>query len=283
MSWPGDRNGPSSEEGEMDLQLNGRTALVTGSTAGIGLAIATRLAVEGAEVAICGRSPDKLDQAVRAIAAHRPSGTVCAVLGDPATFDGAGRIAEELPEVDILVNNLGIYESKAFDAITDEDWRRIFEVNVLSGARLARQYLPGMLQRNWGRIIFVSSDSALVVPPDMIHYAMTKTAQLTISRGLAELTRGTGVTVNAAGDDALGRDRRLHEERRVRSGRAGGGDRGRVLRKAAADLADPADDRAGRDRGAGRLRGEPARLGHQWCGDPRRWRHRADDRVSRDA
>lgn len=141
---------------------------------------------------------------------------------------GAGRLLEAAPGVDILVNNLGIYESKAFTDITDEDWRKLFEVNVLGGARLARQYLPGMLERNWGRIIFVSSDSALKVPPDMIHYAMTKTAQLTISRGLAELTRGTRVTVNSvpARHDALGGHRRLPEERGQQPGCASGGDRG---------------------------------------------------------
>jgi NAD(P)-dependent dehydrogenase (short-subunit alcohol dehydrogenase family) len=185
----------------MDLQLDGKTALVTGSTAGIGLAIARRLAAERANVAVVGRSQAKLDEAAAAVAAEAPSGAaeagIRAILADAATTEGAATIARELPEIDILVNNLGIYESKDFSEITDDDWRRFFEVNVLSGARLARQYLPGMLKRNWGRIIFIASDSALVIPPDMIHYGMTKTAQLAISRGLAARTKGSRVTVNA--------------------------------------------------------------------------------------
>jgi len=176
----------------MDLQLDGKIALVTGSTAGIGLEIARTLAGEGADVVICGRSQEKLDAAVVDI-----DGKVRAVLGDPATAEGAEALIAAVPEIDILVNNLGIYESKAFEDITDEDWLRFFEVNVLSGARLARSYLPGMLERDWGRIIFIASDSALVIPPDMIHYGMTKTAQLAISRGLAATTKGTRVTVNS--------------------------------------------------------------------------------------
>jgi NAD(P)-dependent dehydrogenase (short-subunit alcohol dehydrogenase family) len=176
----------------MDLQLNGKTALVTGSTAGIGLEIARRLAHEGARVVICGRSQSKLDAAATGIGRN-----VRAVLADPATAAGAAALVAAIPEVDILVNNLGIYESKPFGAITDDDWRRFFDVNVLSGARLARCYFAGMIERNWGRIIFVASDSAVIVPPDMIHYGMTKTAQLAISRGLAAATRGTRVTVNS--------------------------------------------------------------------------------------
>jgi NAD(P)-dependent dehydrogenase (short-subunit alcohol dehydrogenase family) len=180
----------------MDLQLSNKTALVTGATAGIGLAIARRLAAEGAKVVIAGRTQAKLDAAVESIrvaaGAH-----VTGVLADPATTEGAAALLKAAPSVDILVNNLGIYEIKNFIDITDEDWRRYFEVNVLSGARLARAYLPGMLEKNWGRIIFVSSESGLVIPGPMIHYGMTKTAQLAISRGLAELTRGTNVTVNS--------------------------------------------------------------------------------------
>ncbi|AKQ65859.1 3-oxoacyl-[acyl-carrier protein] reductase [Myxococcus hansupus] len=183
----------------MDLQLDGRTALVTGSTAGIGLAIAARLAAEGAHVVIPGRSREKLDAAVAHIERAHPgtAARVRTVLANPADAAGATLLARELPDVDILVNNLGIYESKAFGDVSDEDWRKFFEVNVLSGARLARQYLPGMMKRNWGRIIFIASDSALVIPPDMIHYGMTKSAQLSISRGLAATTKGTRVTVNA--------------------------------------------------------------------------------------
>jgi NAD(P)-dependent dehydrogenase (short-subunit alcohol dehydrogenase family) len=175
----------------MDLQLQGKTALVTGSTAGIGLEIARTLSQEGAAVILCGRSREKLDQAVAEI-----GGTARGVLADPATAEGAAALTAVIPAVDILINNLGIYESKAFGDITDDDWRRFFEVNVLSGVRLARHYFPAMLEKDWGRIIFIASDSGLMVPPDMIHYGMTKTAQLAISRGLASLTKGTKVTVN---------------------------------------------------------------------------------------
>jgi NAD(P)-dependent dehydrogenase (short-subunit alcohol dehydrogenase family) len=180
----------------MDLHLNDKSALVTGSTAGIGLEIARKLAVEGAKVIITGRNKAKLDQAVDSI---RTSGGayVSGVLADAATEEGAAALVLATPNVDILVNNLGIYEMKDFAAITDADWRRYFEVNVLSGARLARAYFPGMLERNWGRIIFISSESGLVTPAEMIHYGMTKTAQLAISRGLAGLTKGTKVTVNS--------------------------------------------------------------------------------------
>ena len=178
----------------MDLSLTGKTALVTGATAGIGLAIARRLAEEGALVTICGRRQDKLDAALAEIAAY---GTVHGVLADPATAEGAAALIAEVPETDILINNLGIYEAKPFTEISDADWHHFFEVNVVSGARLARHYFPRMLARDWGRVIFIASESALVIPQEMIHYGMTKTAQLAISRGLAEQTRGTGVTVNA--------------------------------------------------------------------------------------
>jgi NAD(P)-dependent dehydrogenase (short-subunit alcohol dehydrogenase family) len=173
----------------MDLQLIGKTALVTGSTAGIGLEIARRLVTEGADVVICGRNQTKLDAASAEIGAR-------GVLADPATADGAAALVAAVPDIDVLVNNLGIYEAKPFGEITDDDWRRFFEVNVLSGARLARSYFPGMLARDWGRVIFIASESGVMVPPDMIHYGMTKTAQLAISRGLAGLTKGTRVTVN---------------------------------------------------------------------------------------
>jgi NAD(P)-dependent dehydrogenase (short-subunit alcohol dehydrogenase family) len=170
----------------MDLQLNDKTALITGSTAGIGLEIARKLAVEGTTVIITGRNKAKLDRAVDSI---RESGgaRVSFVLADASTEEGAAVLVRATPRVDILVNNLGIYEIKDFAAITDADWRSYFEVNVLSGARLARAYFPGMLERNWGRIIFISSESGLVTPGEMIHYGMTKTAQLAISRGLAGL------------------------------------------------------------------------------------------------
>jgi len=178
----------------MDLELTGKTALVTGATAGIGLAIAERLAAEGALVTICGRSQAKLDAAVERVS---PKGQVKAILADPATAEGAATLIAAVPETDILINNLGIYEAKPFTEITDADWHHLFEVNVVSGARLARHYFPRMLAKDWGRVIFIASESALAIPQEMIHYGMTKTAQLAISRGLAEQTRGTGVTVNS--------------------------------------------------------------------------------------
>lgn len=178
----------------MELHLEDKTALVTGATAGIGLAIAERLAAEGAQVIICGRSADKLEAAAARIG---DGARVRTVLADPATADGAARLIEAVPTVDILVNNLGIYEAKAFEDIADADWHHLFEVNVVSGARLARHYFPQMLASGSGRIIFIASESGLLPPADMIHYGMTKTAQLAIARGLAERTRGTGVTVNS--------------------------------------------------------------------------------------
>jgi NAD(P)-dependent dehydrogenase (short-subunit alcohol dehydrogenase family) len=180
----------------MNLQINGKTALVTGSTAGIGLEIARKLAQEGAHVVVSGRSQAKLDQAVQSI---RISGgiSVRGVLADAATAEGAEALRHAVPQLDILVNNLGVYENKPFAELSDADWIRYFETNVLSGVRLARVYFPGMLERNWGRIIFISSESGLMTPSSMIHYGMTKTAQLAVSRGLAELTRGTKVTVNS--------------------------------------------------------------------------------------
>ncbi|MDH7639653.1 SDR family NAD(P)-dependent oxidoreductase [Sphingomonas oryzagri] len=177
----------------MDLKLTGKTAIVTGSTAGIGLAIAERLAAEGVEVTITGRSQSKLDAAAEQIA---KVGKVNPVLADPATAEGAAALIAAVPEANILVNNLGIYEAKAFTDISDADWHHLFEVNVVSGARLARHYFPKMLAKDWGRVIFISSESSLVIPEEMIHYGTTKTAQLAIARGLAQQTKGTGVTVN---------------------------------------------------------------------------------------
>jgi NAD(P)-dependent dehydrogenase (short-subunit alcohol dehydrogenase family) len=180
----------------MDLKLTGKTALVTGSTAGIGLEIARRLAVEGASVIVTGRSEKKLDEAVNSI---RASGgkQVSGVVADAGTAEGAKTVLAAAGQVDILVNNLGIYEAKSFTDITDEDWLSMFEVNVLSGVRLARGLMPGMIERNWGRIIFISSESGLNTPAEMVHYGTTKTAQLAVSRGLANLAKGTGVTVNS--------------------------------------------------------------------------------------
>ena len=180
----------------MDLQIKGKLALVTGSTGGIGLEIARGLAIEGAKVAIVGRGNGKVDAAVADIKASGGAG-VNGITADVTTAEGAAEVVRHLPSVDILVNNVGIYESRNFGDITDEEWKRYFDVNVLSGIRLSRSYFPGMLERNSGRIIFVSSESALSGPKDLIHYGVTKTAQLTISRGLAEMTKGTKVTVNS--------------------------------------------------------------------------------------
>jgi NAD(P)-dependent dehydrogenase (short-subunit alcohol dehydrogenase family) len=175
----------------MDLELKGKTALITGSTAGIGLAIATVLTREGAAVIVNGRTAERVEQAVRI------SGAAHGIAADLGTEAGARAVIERFPSVDILVNNLGIFEPKPFEEIPDDDWRRFFEVNVLSGVRMSRHYIGPMKRKNWGRIVFISSESALQIPKEMIHYGMTKTAQLAISRGLAETTAGTGVTVNS--------------------------------------------------------------------------------------
>ena len=161
----------------MDLQLNGKTALVTGSTAGIGHAIATALAGEDATVIVNGRTQARVDEAIKSIQAKHKHAKVSGIAADLGTREGATAVVRALPEIDILINNLGIFEPKAFVDITDEDWEHIFEVNVLSGVRLSRQYLPVMLKKNWGRIVFISSESAVNIPTEMIHYGVTKTAQ----------------------------------------------------------------------------------------------------------
>lgn len=181
----------------MDLQLQNKTAVITGSTAGIGLAIASLLAKEGAQVVINGRSQERLEDAISWIKNSGASGKVRGVVADLGTAQGANEFVREIPETDILVNNLGIFEPKPFELITDADWTRFFETNVMSGVRLSRAYLPKMKAQNWGRIIFISSESALQIPAEMIHYGTTKTAQIAIARGLAETCAGTGVTVNA--------------------------------------------------------------------------------------
>jgi NAD(P)-dependent dehydrogenase (short-subunit alcohol dehydrogenase family) len=181
----------------MDLQLKGKTALVTGSTAGIGLAIADALAAEGAHVTINGRTGARVDEALRAIRTHTPDANVRGIAADLATAKGCQELLAALPAVDILVNNLGIFEPKPFAEIPDSDWLRFFEANVMSGVRMSRHYLPKMLSAGWGRVIFISSESAINIPAEMIHYGMTKTAQVSIARGLAEMTKGTAVTVNS--------------------------------------------------------------------------------------
>lgn len=181
----------------MDLGLQGKQAVVTGSTAGIGLAIASALAEEGARVVINGRSEARVAAALDAIHRRAKSADVRGVAADLGNSEGVARFIEQVPEADILVNNLGIFEPKPFLEIPDADWIRFFAVNVLSGVRLTRHFLPGMLRKNWGRVIFIASESAQQIPAEMIHYGMTKTAQVAIARGLAESVAGTGVTVNS--------------------------------------------------------------------------------------
>lgn len=180
----------------MDLQLNGKLALVTGSTAGIGLAIARTLAGEGARVIINGRTQARVDEAVAAILATVPEASLESFAGDLGKAEECDKIAAAFPDVEILVNNLGIFEPKPFEEIPDTDWYRFFETNFMSGMRLSRHYLAKMKARDWGRIIFISSESSSDVPAEMIHYGVTKTMQVSLARGLANLTTGTGVTVN---------------------------------------------------------------------------------------
>jgi NAD(P)-dependent dehydrogenase (short-subunit alcohol dehydrogenase family) len=181
----------------MDLQLKNKKALVTGSTGGIGLAVASWLAREGAAVVVNGRTPKRVDEAVKHVGQQAAGAQVSGVAADLGTAQGAAQLTRAVPTLDILVNNLGIYETKEFPAISDEDWLHIFEVNVLSGVRLSRFYLPQMLRAKWGRVLFVSSESGVNIPVEIIHYGVTKTAQIALARGLAEMTAGTGVTVNS--------------------------------------------------------------------------------------
>ncbi|MBN3582769.1 SDR family oxidoreductase [Algoriphagus aestuarii] len=181
----------------MDLKLADKKAFISGSTAGIGYAIAERFLNEGAEVIINGRSQKTVDLAIESLKKATGNQKVSGVAADFANSEEINHLLETIPEVDILINNTGIFEPKAFEDIPDEDWFRFFEINVMSGIRLARHYFPKMLSKNWGRIIFISSESGVFIPDEMIHYGMTKTAQIAVSRGLAELTKGTEVTVNS--------------------------------------------------------------------------------------
>jgi NAD(P)-dependent dehydrogenase (short-subunit alcohol dehydrogenase family) len=181
----------------MDLQLKGKKVLVTGSTAGIGFAAAHAFAVEGASVIINGRKQDRVDSAIAQIRKSQPSSEPTGSAADVSNASGCAKLIQTVPDVDVLVNNMGIFEPRPFEKIPDEDWLRFFEANVMSGVRLSRHYLPGMRRRNWGRILFVSSESGVQIPVEMIHYGMTKTAQIAIARGLAESVVGTGITVNS--------------------------------------------------------------------------------------
>ena len=180
----------------MDLQLKNKLALVTGSTAGIGLAIATTLAQEGARVIVNGRKQEAVDKVVAGLKSDTGA-DVLGFAGDLSAADVANEVGRRYPDVEILVNSLGIFEPKPFEEIPDEDWKRFFDVNVLSGVRLARLYLPSMKRADWGRIIFISSESGLQIPAEMVHYGMTKTAQIAVARGIAESVAGTGITVNS--------------------------------------------------------------------------------------
>src|SRR5260370_6414946 len=181
----------------MEFGLKGKRVVVSGSTAGIGFAIAAALAAEGAQVIVNGRTETRVSAAVESIRQRVKNADVRGIPADLGTAQGAAAFLQQVPDSDILVNNRGIFEPKPFLEIPDSDWLRFFEVNVLSGVRISRRYLPGMLKKNWGRIIFISSESAQHIPPEMIHYGMTKTAQVAVARGLAESVAGTGVTVNS--------------------------------------------------------------------------------------
>ena len=195
-SYPINNIGRSAAH-SMNLKLADKTALVSGSTKGIGFAIAIGLAREGTRVIVNGRAEKAVAEAMAQIVEAVPDAKIETFAGDLSAAEATDVLVRQFPLVDILVNNLGIFEPKPFEDITDEEWRRFFEVNVLSGVRLSRAYLPGMKERNWGRIVFISSESAIHPPAEMLHYGMTKTAQLAVSRGLAELCAGTAVTVNA--------------------------------------------------------------------------------------
>ncbi|WP_265943452.1 SDR family NAD(P)-dependent oxidoreductase [Dechloromonas sp. A34] len=181
----------------MDFQISGKRALVSGSTAGIGFAIAAELAREGAKVVINGRSQKSVDAAIARLRSLVAGADVQGVAADLSSAEGCQTLFDACPQADILVNNLGIFDPVPFEAIPDSEWQRFFDVNVMSGVRLARHYLPAMKAANWGRIVFISSESGINTPGEMVHYGMTKSAQLAVSRGLAQSCAGTGVTVNA--------------------------------------------------------------------------------------
>jgi NAD(P)-dependent dehydrogenase (short-subunit alcohol dehydrogenase family) len=181
----------------MRIDLSGKQAAVSGSTAGIGYAIAKGLAAAGARVVINGRGERRVMDAVGKLEAELPGAAISGVAADLGTAQGVHHFVAQVPQTDILVNNLGIFDPKRFLEIEDEEWERFFQVNVMSGVRLSRRYLPGMVERNWGRIVFISSESGVQIPSEMVHYGVTKTAQLAVSRAIAETVAGTGVTVNA--------------------------------------------------------------------------------------
>jgi NAD(P)-dependent dehydrogenase (short-subunit alcohol dehydrogenase family) len=244
----------------MHIDLTGKTAIVTGSTAGIGFATARGLAEAGAAVVVNGRTQASVDPAVAALAAH---GQVRGVAADLATPDGCARLTAAVPDCDILINNMGIFEQKDFFDVPDADWERFFTTNVMSGVRLSRAYLPGMAARGWGRVVFISSESALNIPAAMIHYGFTKTAQLAVSRGLAKRMAGTGVTVNAVLPGPTMSD-----------GRRG---RQRLRENPPVQLHHPAHGECRGSGQHGRLRRLAAGVGHHRRRATRRWRRGGHD------
>ena len=265
----------------MDLKLRGKRALVTGSTAGIGFAIARGLARERAEVIVNGRSEQKVAEAIQRISSEVGS-TATGVAADLSSAEGVDRLIEGAGRVDILINNAGIFEPVPFPEISDQDWFRFFELNVMSGVRLARALLPSMLQRDWGRIMFISSESGVQIPAEMVHYGVTKTAQLALSRGIAESVAGTGVTVNSVlpGPTRSEGVRGLPRQGRGRAQDRAVRGRGRVSAHHAALIADPTFRRARRGR---KPRGVPRwrrLLGHNRRGATRRWRRGAQHRLA---
>ena len=268
----------------MDLQLVGKRALVTGSTAGIGLATATGLFREGASVVVNGRTPQRVEEAIKKIKQVGGDGEVTGAPADLSTAEGVANLVRQVPEVDILVNNLGIFEPKPFEEIPDEDWLRFFEVNVMSGVRLTRHYLPGMRARNWGRVVFVSSESAVQIPAEMIHYGMTKTAQLAIARGVAETVAGTGITVNCVlpgptESEGVGQFvADLAKQRGVGAIRGGS----RVLPDRPSNLAAEAVRHGGGGGKHDRLRMQSASLSDHRGGAAGRWRRDPGDRLNFD-
>lgn len=180
----------------MDLQLKSKTAFISGSTQGIGFAIAKQLLAEGAKVIINGRTQQKIDRAIAKLKEEIPAAEVSGIAADFSDVNAINRLLQALPDIDILVNNVGIFDLRPFFDTRDSDWTHFFDVNVMSGVRLSRALLPKMLEKKWGRVIFISSESGINIPENMIHYGMTKTAMLSVSRGLSQLTKNTGVTVN---------------------------------------------------------------------------------------
>ena len=258
----------------MNYQLEDKLCLVSGSTAGIGLAIATALAGEGAQVIVNGRTDDRVAEAIEKIQKIHAGAKLKAFAGDLSKVEQVTEVDARFQRIDVLVNNLGTYEPKPFEKLTDEDWHAIIETNFFSGLRLSRNFLPGMLNRNWGRIIFISSESAVQPPPEMLHYGVTKTMQIALGRGLAEITAGTGVTVNSVlpGPTWSEGVRKIREGHGRPAGQIRRRGRKGILQNRAPQLAPPALRHQRGSRQPGRLRRQPAFLSHQRRRPPRRRR-----------